>query len=82
MLVIRTTLKRSDALQKNISDMEQETLEEAAKRFTSKYYSGEGYERDIEEAVKFGAQWMQEQMEKLKDFDIWKEWKNETFKSE
>jgi hypothetical protein len=29
-----------------------------------------------------GAKWMQEQMEKLKDFDTWKEWKNETFKSE
>ena len=23
-----------------------------------------------------GAKWMQEQMEKLKDFDVWKEWKN------
>jgi hypothetical protein len=23
-----------------------------------------------------------EQMEKLKDFEFWKEWKNETFKSE
>lgn len=40
----------------------QETLEEAAKRFTSKYYSGEGYERDIEEAVKFGAKWQAERM--------------------
>ena len=24
-----------------------------------------------------GAKWMEEQMEKLKDFDTWKEWKNE-----
>jgi hypothetical protein len=40
----------------------QETLEEAAERFTSKYYSGEGYERDIEEAVKFGAKWQAERM--------------------
>ena len=24
-----------------------------------------------------GAKWMQEQMEKLKDFDTWKEWKNQ-----
>ena len=23
-----------------------------------------------------GARWMEEQMEKLKDFDTWKEWKN------
>ncbi len=25
-----------------------------------------------------GAKWMEEQMEKLKDFDAWKEWKNKT----
>ena len=25
-----------------------------------------------------GAKWQQEQMEKLKDFDTWKEWKNKT----
>ena len=53
-----------------------ETLEEASEMFISKYYSGEGYERDIEEAIKFGAKWMEEEMEKLKDFDTWKEWKN------
>jgi hypothetical protein len=29
-----------------------------------------------------GAKWMQQQMEELKDFDVWKEWKNQTFKSE
>jgi hypothetical protein len=23
-----------------------------------------------------GAKWMEEQMEELKDFDTWKEWKN------
>ena len=54
----------------------QDTLEEASEMFISKYYSGEGYERDIEEAIKFGAKWMEEEMEKLKDFDTWKEWKN------
>ena len=26
--------------------------------------------------VKDGVKWQQEQMEKLKDFDTWKEWKN------
>ncbi len=30
----------------------------------------------IERGFKLGAKWMQEQMEKLKDFDTWKEWKN------
>ena len=27
-------------------------------------------------------EWKKEKLEKLKDFDTWKEWKNETFKSE
>ena len=39
-----------------------ETLEEVTKIFINKYYSGEGYERDIEEAIKFGAKWQQENM--------------------
>jgi hypothetical protein len=55
-----------------------ETLEEASEMFISKYYSGEGYERDIEEAIKFGAKWMEEEMEKLRDFETWKEWKHQT----
>ena len=25
-----------------------------------------------------GAKWMEQEMEKLKDFDTWKEWKNKT----
>jgi hypothetical protein len=25
-----------------------------------------------------GAKWMEDQMEKLKDFDTWKEWKNKS----
>jgi hypothetical protein len=45
-----------------IDPIVEETLEEAAERFTSKYYSEEGYERDIEEAVKFGAKWQAERM--------------------
>ena len=57
-----------------------ETLEEASEMFISKYYSGEGYERDIEEAIKFGAKWMEEEMEKLRDFETWKEWKNNDLK--
>ena len=28
------------------------------------------------DSFKLGAKWMQEQIEKLKDFDTWKEWKN------
>lgn len=27
-------------------------------------------------AFKNGAKWMEEQIEKLKDFEVWKEWKN------
>ena len=41
--------------------MEKE-LEEAAEKFINKYYSGEVYERDIEEAIKFGAKWQAERM--------------------
>jgi hypothetical protein len=48
--------------------MEKETLEEIAERLAS----------TTDEFNMFiaGAKWMQEQMEKLKDFDTWKEWKN------
>jgi hypothetical protein len=56
--------------QKNIN-MKKETLEEAAARYTC----GWG-EDDDEKAFIAGAKWQQEQMEKLKDFDTWKEWKN------
>ena len=53
----------------------QETLEEAAERTYQK-----GLQDDIDlsfyDGVRLGAKWMQEQMEKLKDFDTWKEWKN------
>ena len=51
--------------------MEEETIEEAAERMSIGIRE-EGYkDRFIE-----GAIWMQERMEKLKDFNTWKEWKN------
>ena len=31
---------------------------------------------EIEKAFELGAKWMEEEMEKLKDFETWKEWKN------
>ncbi len=52
----------------------QETIEEAAE-----IYSFGWGENDDEKAFIEGAKWQAEQMEKLKDFDTWKEWKNETF---
>lgn len=56
--------------QKNIN-MKEETLKEAAARYTC--WWGED---DDEKAFIAGAKWQQQQMEKLKDFDTWKEWKN------
>ena len=40
--------------------------------------NGDGkYSRnEIEKAFELGAKWMEEEMEKLKDFETWKEWKN------
>jgi hypothetical protein len=49
----------------------QETLEEVADNWVRQPVIGTKRESFIE-----GAKWMQEQMEKLKDFDTWKEWKN------
>jgi hypothetical protein len=48
-------------------------IEEAADK---KYGLSDRYSKD-RLAFIAGAKWMQEQMEKLKDFDTWKEWKNE-----
>ena len=46
-----------------------ETLEEAAERL----FPDNSVQKRI--FIK-GAKWQQEQMEKLKDFDTWKEWKS------
>ena len=51
----------------------QETLEEAADK---KYGLSDRYSKDRLAFIE-GAKWMQEQMEKLNDFETWKEWKNE-----
>lgn len=51
--------------------MEKETIEEAADNWVRQPVIGTKRESFIE-----GAKWMQEQIEKLKDFDTWKEWKN------
>ena len=36
----------------------------------------------MDSIIRQAKQMEKEQLEKLKDFDTWKEWKNETFKSE
>jgi hypothetical protein len=59
--------------------MEKETLEEAARNW---YSNTKLFDKGELNAFIAGVKWMQEQMEKLKDFDTWKEWKNKTFKSE
>ena len=63
--------------------MDKETLKEALeKQFPlikeledSIEYTASIAERKL--AFMFGAKWMEEQMEKLKGFDTWKEWKNQ-----
>ena len=53
----------------NQNKMKEETLEEAAANLT---------DPNICKTDNWiaGAKWQQEQMEKLKDFEVWKEWKN------
>jgi hypothetical protein len=75
----------------NQNRMEKETLEEAAENLYphNPFWIGSGENARLYDEFKTqrdsfieGAKWMQEQLEKLKDFDTWKEWKNQTFKSE
>ena len=53
--------------------MKKETLEEAARKW---YSNTKLFDKGELNAFIAGAKWMQEQMDKLKDFDTWKEWKN------
>ena len=57
----------------------QETLEEAAENYANQ--KGDIPTTELEDAIfkqgfLDGVKWQAEQMEKLKDFDTWKEWKN------
>jgi hypothetical protein len=57
--------------------MEKETLKEATEMYVwGGIYLNEQEKQQIEIAFIAGAKWTQEQFEKLKDFDTWKEWKN------
>ena len=68
--------------QKNIN-MKEETLEEAAEKYNDDFQIKGGSKAPHIKNVHImnhfieGAKWMEEQMEKLKDFDTWKEWVNE-----
>ena len=58
--------------------MNRETVEEEATKVLYTKYphhrpTDAGYWKDM---FISGAKWMEEEMEKLKDFDTWKEWKN------
>ena len=58
-----------------------ETLEEAAEVYSNK--KGDIPTTKLEDALFKqgfidGAKWMEKEMEKLKDFDTWKEWKNKS----
>jgi hypothetical protein len=55
--------------------MEKETLKEAAKNYAVNKSSSDVFRKAHAKDFIAGAKWMKEQMEKLKDFDTWKEWK-------
>ena len=55
-----------------------QTLDEAAEEFAKNHSIYPTAQDDTEYGFKHGAKWMEEQMEKLKDFDTWKEWKNKS----
>ena len=56
-------------------ELKQETLEEAIKReYEVRKFNGD-FPFDPQ-SFKLGAKWAEKQMEKLKDFETWKEWKN------
>ena len=59
----------------------QETLEEAADKLVfeangHRWSNNDDTAGDNYGSFKAGAKWMEEQMESLKDFETWKEWKN------
>jgi hypothetical protein len=56
--------------------MNKETIEEAAEEFVKSHSIYPTAQDDTEYGFKHGAMWMKEQMEILKDFETWKEWKN------
>ena len=58
--------------------MDKETIEAAALEFAKNHSIYPTAQDDTEYGFKHGARWMLEQMERLKDFDTWKEWKNQT----
>jgi len=60
----------------NKTKMNKETIEEAAEEFAKSHSIYPTAQDDTEYGFKHGAMWMKEQMEILKDFETWKEWKN------
>jgi hypothetical protein len=59
------------------SNNTKETLEEAAIKYAFfTETNGVNVNQRKKQHFTAGAKWMQEQMERLKDFEVWKEWKN------
>jgi hypothetical protein len=64
-------------------DPKEEKLNEAAEMWVfetngHKWSNNDDTAGDNYESFKAGAKWMEEQMESLKDFNSWKEWKNKS----
>ena len=61
--------------------MNKETIEGAAEKWVfetngHKWSNNDDTAGDNYGSFKEGVKWAEEQMEKLKDFDTWKEWRN------
>jgi hypothetical protein len=61
--------------------MNKETIEEAAEKGVfetngHRWSNNDDTAGDNYGSFKEGVKWAEEQMEKLKDFDTWKEWRN------
>jgi len=78
----KTSIVSTNMLDLDLASLKsKETLEEAADKWLfetngHKWSNNDDTAGDNYGSFKAGAKWMEEQMESLKDFETWKEWKN------
>jgi hypothetical protein len=78
----KTSIVSTNMLDLDLASLKsKETLEEAADKWIfetngHKWSNNDDTAGDNYGSFKAGAEWMRQQMESLKDFETWKEWKN------
>jgi len=78
----KTSIVSTNMLDLDLASLKsKETLEEAADKWLfetngHKWSNNDDTAGDNYGSFKAGAEWMRQQMESLKDFETWKEWKN------